>query len=127
MTAPQVTAEQRMLAILAQLPDGWEARGGDRAVPLVDAIRACQEHAAAALREPATLLRLSMMTLQVAHDDYQALHQAATELLEVADLRGDSELPHPANDPRQWTARMQDAWNNLRALLQPEPPKETQA
>jgi hypothetical protein len=45
------------------------------------------------------------------------LREAATELLEVADLRGDSDLPHPADDPIDWTARMQDAWDDLRTAL----------
>ena len=34
---------------------------------------------------------------------------AVEELLEVADLRGDTDLPHPADDPKLWTARMQSA------------------
>lgn len=46
-----------------------------------------------------------------------ALVEATDELLEVADLRGDADLPHPANDDRLWTARMQDAWDSLRAAL----------
>ena len=36
---------------------------------------------------------------------------AMSELIEVAILRGDEELPHPADDPKLWTARMQDAWS----------------
>jgi len=43
--------------------------------------------------------------------------ETAEELLEVADLRGDSELPHPSNDPKLWSARMQTAWDELRAAL----------
>jgi hypothetical protein len=42
------------------------------------------------------------------------LADAVAELLEVADLRGDAELPHPCDDPKLWTARMQDAWDHLR-------------
>jgi hypothetical protein len=45
------------------------------------------------------------------------LREAAVELLEVADLRGDAALPYPADDPRLWTARMQQAWDDLRAAL----------
>ena len=45
------------------------------------------------------------------------LWAAATELLEVADLRGDSDLPHPSNDNNFWTARMQTAWDDLRVAL----------
>ena len=43
---------------------------------------------------------------------------AVEELLEVADLRGDTDLPHPADDPKLWTARMQSAWDDLRAALE---------
>ena len=42
---------------------------------------------------------------------------ASMELLEVADLRGDSDLPGPYDDPKMWTMRMQEAWDNLRGLL----------
>ncbi len=51
-------------------------------------------------------------------DEVERLKDAAIELLEVADLRGDSELPHPCDDSVLWTARMQDAWNELRAVLE---------
>ena len=40
----------------------------------------------------------------------KAYVDAVSELVEVAELRGDCDLPHPADDPRIWTARMQDAW-----------------
>jgi len=53
------------------------------------------------------------------------LREAAEEVLEVADLRGDTTLPHPEDDPLTWTARMQTAWDELRAALAaPEPPAE---
>lgn len=45
------------------------------------------------------------------------LENVLTELVEVADLRGDSELPHPADDPKTWTARMQTAWDEAHAAL----------
>lgn len=48
------------------------------------------------------------------------VERAARELLEVADLRGDSDLPHPVNDDKLWTARAQDAWDTLRAALEKE-------
>jgi hypothetical protein len=47
----------------------------------------------------------------------QALREAATELLEVAKLRGDNELPNPADDPKLWSARMQTAWIELDTAL----------
>ena len=46
---------------------------------------------------------------------WKPLIEAAEELLEVAALRGDADLPHPADDPKLWTARMQTAWDELRA------------
>lgn len=41
------------------------------------------------------------------------LRDAVGELLEVANLRGDNELPSPPDDPKLWTARMQSAWDSL--------------
>jgi len=47
------------------------------------------------------------------------LRDAAIELLEAAGLReSDSGLPHPSDDQGMCTARMQDAWNELRAVLE---------
>ena len=43
---------------------------------------------------------------------------AVDELLEVAALRGDSSLPHPADDDKNWTARMQDAWDELESAAE---------
>ena len=43
---------------------------------------------------------------------------ALAELVEVADLRGDSDLPHPCDDPKLWTARMITAWEEARAALE---------
>jgi hypothetical protein len=42
---------------------------------------------------------------------------AAREVLEVADLRGDTDLPNPADDLKPWTARMRTAWEGLRVIL----------
>ena len=50
-------------------------------------------------------------------DAHQALCDSVEELLEVARLRGDNELPHPENDPKLWTARMQTAWDDLQAAI----------
>lgn len=47
----------------------------------------------------------------------EAVAEASEELQEVADLRGDSSLPHPEDDPELWTARMQEAWDELRNAL----------
>lgn len=46
--------------------------------------------------------------------EVERLRAALAELVEVADLRGDSTLPHPADDPKPWTARMQTAWDEAR-------------
>ena len=56
----------------------------------------------------------------------RGVNDAADELLEVARLREDNELPHPADDPKLWTARMQDAWDELANALAalPERPKK---
>jgi hypothetical protein len=43
--------------------------------------------------------------------------EALEELVEVADLRGDSDLPHPCDDPKLWTARMIEAWDAARSAL----------
>lgn len=51
----------------------------------------------------------------------EALHNHLGELCEVAHLRGDDNLPHPADDPRMWTARMQTAWDEANTLLDSTP------
>ena len=43
--------------------------------------------------------------------------EAAAELSEVAQLRGDNVLPEPPDDPKRWSARMNDAWGELDASL----------
>ncbi len=53
--------------------------------------------------------------LTKAEGEREALRTASAELLEVADLRGDAALPHPEDDAKLWTARMQTAWDELRA------------
>ena len=50
----------------------------------------------------------------------ERLKAAVQELLEVARLRGDTDLPHPADDPKHWTARMQTAWDDLAAAQEEE-------
>lgn len=48
----------------------------------------------------------------------ERLRSASEELLEVAKLRGDNDMPHPANDDKLWTARMQTAWDEFAAAQQ---------
>ena len=71
----------------------------------------CDDVARAVDREMA--LRAELAT---ARNDALVLENAIDELLEVAALRGDDDLPHPSNDPLTWTARMQTAWDDLKAL-----------
>ena len=47
--------------------------------------------------------------------------RAASELDEVAGLRGDNQLPHPEDDPGLWTARMQTAWDEIAEALDAVP------
>ena len=42
---------------------------------------------------------------------------AAAETFEVAELRGETDLPHPSNSTMEWTARMQTAWIELHIAL----------
>ena len=85
-------------ATLADTKAAWE-----RDVRLNAELRAKQDEA--------------IRTVQAERDAYrEALtrqNDAATELLEVARLRGDNDLPHPADDPKLWTARMQTAWEEI--------------
>ncbi len=58
-------------------------------------------------------------------DDLLArLIEACTELLEVADLRGDTTLLNLADDPILWIARIQEAWDILREVLNGPPSLE---
>jgi hypothetical protein len=58
-----------------------------------------------------------MLGVKQVGDREKRLEDVLRELLEVADLRGDSDLPHPSDDPLLWTARMQTAWDEARAAL----------
>ena len=51
----------------------------------------------------------------------EELLDAARELVKVANLRGDNELPHPCDDPGLWTARMQTAWDDLERVVNKYP------
>jgi len=65
----------------------------------------------------AQLIAAAVNTLPALLDRVEELEDAASELLETADLRGDADLPHPEDDPKLWTARMQTAWEELRRCL----------
>lgn len=65
------------------------------------------------LCDEAESLRQRVRELEGKRLETEDLVNAATELLEVARLRGDNDLPHPADDPKLWTARMQNAWEEL--------------
>ena len=47
----------------------------------------------------------------------EELLAACEELLEVAALRGDNTLPHPCDDPKLWSVRMQTAWDELQRIV----------
>ena len=65
--------------------------------------------------------RITTLEAALAERDAEVgrLRGAAEELIEVAELRGDNVLEHPANDPLLWTARMQTAWVELEEALTP--------
>lgn len=49
------------------------------------------------------------------------MREALEELIEVSDLRGDiDEIPHPCDDPKLWTARLIQAWDDARQALRGE-------
>ena len=60
---------------------------------------------------------LDWPTVKKRVNEYPTLKAATEELIEVASLRGDNELPHPSDDPALWTARMQQAWDILANIL----------
>lgn len=47
----------------------------------------------------------------------EELEDALIELVEVANLRGDNELPAPPDDPLLWSARMQTAWDEAERVV----------
>ena len=70
------------------------------------------------LCEAARELFLAARTIDGLRAIVDRLTDAVGELLEVADLRGDADLPHPCDDDKLWTARMGDAWDEMRAAAQ---------
>lgn len=89
-------------------PPHWLAEWATLAEPLKEVDRRIGEAIAAVCVSPDLLLAEQRIT---------ELEAAGSELLAVAALRGDDDLPHPAEDPKLWTARMQDAWDELDALI----------
>lgn len=55
--------------------------------------------------------------LKHSEQDVNKVTEVLAELLEVGDLRGDTNLPHPSDDPILWTVRMQEAWDEARKVL----------
>ena len=55
--------------------------------------------------------------LGATQDAMDEIYHTLRELVEVADLRGDSDLPAPADDPKLWTARMTEAWGDANKVL----------
>lgn len=66
------------------------------------------------------LLEALKTAIELGGEEMNAL-EILRELVEVADLRGDKDLPAPADDPRMWTARMRDAWDAADAILADQP------
>lgn len=57
-------------------------------------------------------------SLTQAEERIEFLEAVLGELVEVAILRGDNNLPHSADDPALWTARMQEAWDEARDAIE---------
>lgn len=55
--------------------------------------------------------------VEVEREAQSTLKDAVEELLTVAMLRGDNDLPSPPDDPGLWTARMQEAWYELERVF----------
>ena len=83
-------------------------------LPLFETV---QGDAIKALESEVERLRTELAELKQERDRLRDIYYASSELFEVAQLRGDNELPHPADDPLLWTARMQEAWNELECAL----------
>lgn len=56
----------------------------------------------------------------------EELLPAVVELLAVANWRGDDVLPHPSEDENLWTARMQEAWDELHQIVDHLAPGEVE-
>ena len=50
----------------------------------------------------------------------ERLREVLGELIEVAALRGDTDLPHPEDDPLLWNVRMQEAWDDAERVIRGE-------
>lgn len=78
-------------------------------------LSSAEEHLIAAriaLGVPALEARLAQ-----AEADRAELLASLKEVVEVAELRDETVLPKPADDPKLWTARMQTAWDEATALI----------
>lgn len=53
----------------------------------------------------------------VSQETFERVREALAELIECAELRGDNVLPNPCDDPKTWTSRMQNAWNDAESAL----------
>lgn len=93
---------------------GYDVHSDAREIIGCEGINPAQEADAEfiATINPATVLALL--------DRVERLDDILSELIEVAVLRGDCNLPHPADDPKLWRARMQSAWDEARATLEGE-------
>lgn len=122
MSAPSdLTPESPAVRLYAALHD-YEPIEIDTTKTLLDFFKGQNLDLLAAEHDRLVAERLAAVVAErdAAIAERDRLRDALTELLEVARLRGDDELPHPANDVKLWTARMQTAWDEARAALNPE-------
>lgn len=105
------------------LQSRWNRRAPDAELAALRADRDRLAARVAELERDNAEFHKCVMRAEAAYCDLEAerdsLRAAAVELLEVADLRGDADLPKPDEDPNLWTARMQTAWDEMRAALAP--------
>ena len=82
-----------------------------------DRLRKINRDYATELRLAAAARRLGAAERHRLRERIVELLTALEELIEVADLRGDADLPNPEDDPILWTTRMQTAWDECRIVL----------
>jgi len=116
----EITALKRRLAQLEEREDKFDERieAQIEECSRMEAIMRDQEDDRVTLREQVSDLEQRLAETEAALGEAV---EKMEELKEVADLRGDNDLPHPSDDPKTWTARMQDAWDELAEFLDSSP------
>lgn len=104
-------------------PLSQEAKGGEKKYgkwnnhPIHPEYGACDAFADGECDECRKVFSSQQSRIEELKGEKERLQNVASELLEVAQLRGDNVLPHPADSDKHWTARMQCAWNELEEVL----------